>query len=347
MTTDPVIDLRSDTVTKPTPAMRRAMAEAEVGDDVYGEDPTVNALQDKAAKLLGKEAALFVPSGTMGNQIAVKLHTEPGQEVITEDLSHIYNFEMGAMAAISGVLPRPIPTPDGVMDVETIRKAIRPKDYHRSQTSLVTVENTYNFGGGSVYTLGRSREITDFAREAGLRVHLDGARIFNAAIALDCQPKELTKGFDSVMFCVSKGLCAPVGSLLCGDRAFIARARSFRKLLGGAMRQAGILAAAGMVALDEMIPRLAEDHQNADVIAENLTLIDGIRIDPEKVRTNVVIFHISKPGMNSQKLVAQLRDRRILTNAVDETRVRLLTHRDVSRKDCLTACETIGQLMRG
>lgn len=341
-----VIDLRSDTVTKPTDAMRHAMAEAEVGDDVYGEDPTVNKLQEKAAALLGTEAALFVPSGTMGNQIAVKLHTGPGDEVITEELSHIYNFEMGAMAAISGALPRPIAAPEGAMDVPSIKKAIRPKNYHRSQTSLITVENTYNFGGGSIYSLERSREITEFAKDAGLRVHLDGARIFNAAVALGCKPKELAKGFDSVMFCVSKGLCAPVGSLLCGKKAFIDKARSFRKLLGGAMRQVGILAAAGIVALDEMVDRLAEDHENAHVIAENLALIDGIRIDPEKVRTNVVIFEITKPKMTSHQLVTDLQDKEILSNPVDETKIRLLTHHDVSRKDCLQACETIGQLLR-
>ena len=341
-----VIDLRSDTVTKPTPAMRRAMAEAEVGDDVYGEDPTVNKLQEKAAAMLGTEAAVFVPSGTMGNQIAVKFHTEPGDEVITEELSHIYNFEMGAMAAISGALPRPIPVKDGAMEVEAIRKAIRPKNYHRSQTSLITVENTYNFGGGSIYSIERSREITEFAKDAGIRVHLDGARIFNAAIALGREPKELAKGFDSVMFCVSKGLCAPVGSLLCGKKAFIEKARSIRKLLGGAMRQAGILAAAGIVALDEMVERLAEDHENAHVIAENLALIEGIRIDADKVRTNVVIFEATKPGMTSHKLVAALEERKILSNPVDETHIRLLTHHDVSRKDCLQACEVIGQLMR-
>ena len=341
-----VVDLRSDTVTQPTAAMRRAMAEAEVGDDVYGEDPTVNKLQEKAAARLGTEAALFVPSGTMGNQIAVNIHTEPGDEVITEELSHIYNFEMGAMAAISGALPRAIPVQDGAMEVDAIRKAIRPKNYHRSQTRLITVENTYNFGGGSLYSIERSREITEFAKDAGIRVHLDGARIFNAAVALGCEAKELAKGFDSVMFCVSKGLCAPVGSLLCGKRAFIEKARSLRKLLGGAMRQAGILAAAGIVALDEMVDRLAEDHENAHVIAENLALIDGIRIDPDKVRTNVVIFEITKPKMSGHQLVVALTKRGILSNPVDETRIRLLTHHDVSRKDSLQACEAIGQLMR-
>ena len=340
------IDLRSDTVTKPTRAMRRAMAEAEVGDDVYGEDPTVNQLQEKSAALLGTEAAIFVPSGTMGNQIAVKLHTQPGDEVITEELSHIYNFEMGAMAAISGALPRPIPVPDGAMEVGAIRKAIRPKNYHRSQTALITVENTYNFGGGSIYSIERSREITTFAKEAGIRVHLDGARIFNATVALGCAPKELAKGFDSVMFCVSKGLCAPVGSLLCGNKALIDKARSIRKLLGGAMRQVGILAAAGIVALDEMIDRLAEDHENAHVIAQNLTLVDGIRIDPDKVKTNVVIFELTRPGMTSHELVAALAEHKILSNPVDDTRIRLLTNHDVSREDCLRACEAIGQLVR-
>ena len=340
------IDLRSDTVTRPTLAMRKAMAESVVGDDHFGDDPTVNRLQEKAAALIGKEAALFVPTGTMGNQIAIRLHTEPGQEVITEERGHIFNFEMAAMAVVSGTLARTIRTEDGILDVESIRKAIRPKMYNRAQTGLITLENTHNYAGGTVYSIERSREIIDFAHDRGIPVHLDGARIFNAATALGCEAKDLAMGFDSVMFCLSKGLCAPVGSLLCGDRDFIERARGTRRLLGGGMRQAGVLAAPGIVALDEMTSRLGEDHQNARVIAENLALIDGIEIDATKVRTNVVIFEITRPNMTTNKFLSALKERGVLGNVVDESRVRMLTHHDVSRKDCLTACEAMRQVMQ-
>ncbi len=340
------IDLRSDTVTRPTPAMRKAMAEAVVGDDNYGDDSTVNKLQEKAATLIGKEAALFVPTGTMGNQIAIRLHTEPGEEVITEERSHIFNLEMAAMAVVSGTLARPIKAEDGILDVESIRKAIRPRVYNRARTGLITLENTHNYAGGTVYSIERSREIIDFAHDRGIPVHLDGARIFNAATALGCEAKDLAMGFDSVMFCLSKGLCAPVGSLLCGDRDFIERARGTRRLLGGGMRQAGVLAAPGIVGLDEMTSRLGEDHQNAHKIAENLAGIDGIEIDPAKVRTNVVIFEISCPHMNTSKLLAGLKERRVLGNVVDESHVRMLTHHDVSQKDCLTACEAIAEVMK-
>ncbi len=340
------IDLRSDTVTRPTPAMRKAMAEAVVGDDHFGDDPTVNRLQEKAAALIGKEAALFVPTGTMGNQIAIRLHTEPGQEVITEERGHIFNFEMAAMAVVSGTLARTIRAEDGILDVESIRKAIRPKMYNRAQTGLITLENTHNYAGGTVYSIERSREIIDFAHDRDIPVHLDGARIFNAATALGCEAKDLAKGFDSVMFCLSKGLCAPVGSLLCGDRDFIERARGTRRLLGGGMRQAGVLAAPGIVALDEMTSRLGEDHENARVIAENLTRIDGIEIDATKVRTNVVIFEITRPNMTTHKFLSALKGRGVLGNVVDESRVRMLTHHDVSRKGCLTACEAMRQVMQ-
>ncbi len=340
------IDLRSDTVTRPTPAMRKAMAEAVVGDDNFGDDPTVNRLQEKAAALIGKEAALFVPTGTMGNQIAIRLHTEPGQDVITEERSHIFNFEMGGMAVFSGTLARTIRGKEGILDVESIRKAIRPKLYNRARTGLVTVENTLNYAGGAVCSIERSREIIDFVHERGIPVHLDGARIFNAATALACEAKDLAQGFDSVMFCLSKGLCAPVGSLLCGDRDFIEKARGIRRLLGGGMRQAGVLAAPGIIALDEMTSRLGEDHENARVIADELSGIDGIEIDATNVRTNVVIFEITRPDMSTNKLLAALKKRGVLGNIVDESHVRMLTHHDVSRKDCLTACEAIGQVMQ-
>ena len=340
------IDLRSDTVTRPTPAMRKAMAEAVVGDDNYGEDPTVNRLQEKAAALMGKEAALFVPTGTMSNQIAISLHTAPGQEVITEERGHIFNFEMAGMAAISGTLARTIRTEDGFPDAHSIKNAIRPKSYTRAQTGLITLENTHNYAGGTVCSIERSREIVELAHENGIPVHLDGARIFNAATALGCEAKELAEGFDSVSFCLSKGLCAPVGSLLCGNKDFIDEGHGIRRLFGGAWRQAGVLAAPGIVGLEEMIPRLSEDHENAHLIAENLAGIDGIEIDASKVRTNVVIFEVARPGMNTSKLLAALKERRILGNVVDESHVRMLTHHDVSQKDCLTACEAIGQVMQ-
>ncbi len=339
------IDLRSDTVTQPTPEMRRAMAEAEVGDDQYFEDPTVNELQRVAAEKLGMEASLYLPSGTMANQIAIKLHTEPGQEVITEERGHIYNFEMAAMSAISGVLPRTLRGEDGILEVETIRKAIREKVYSRPQTALIALENSHNHAGGTVYSVEQSKAILDFAREAGLPVHLDGARIFNAATALGCDVKELVRGFDSVMFCLSKGLCAPVGSMLCGSRELIRRALSVRKLLGGALRQVGILAAAGLVALEKMVDRLGEDHDNARLLAEKLSEVDGISIDPAKTCTNVLFFEVTKPGMSAPDLSAALKSRRVLAGPVDESRIRMLTHHDVSTEDCLTASQVVRDVM--
>jgi len=253
---DPIIDLRSDTVTKPTPEMRAAMAAAEVGDDVYLEDPTVNRLQERAAEICGKDAGLFVPSGTMGNQIAIRVHTSPGQEVITEQHAHIYEFEMAAMAVISGVLARPVPSADGILDWDSIRNAIRPKIYYRAQTGLIALENTHNMAGGTVYTRQQIRDICDKAHDAHIPVHLDGARIFNAATFLNTKVADLVDGCDSVMFCLSKGLCAPVGSMLVGSHSFIEKARGVRQLLGGGMRQAGVLAAAGLIALEKMPARL-------------------------------------------------------------------------------------------
>jgi threonine aldolase len=265
---DRYIDLRSDTVTKPTEEMRAAMAAAEVGDDVYLEDPTMNRLQDRAAQIFHREAALFVPSGSMGNQIAVRLHTSSGQEVITEERGHIYNFEMAAMACISGVLARPIVTAEGIMDWTKIKSAIRPKIYYRAQTGLITLENTHNIAGGTLYTKTQIDDICHHAHDAGIPVHMDGARIFNAAVALGCDVASLSGSCDSVMFCLSKGLAAPVGSMLVGSSEFIEKARSVRKLLGGGMRQTGILAAAGIIALEKMPARLHEDHENARLLAQ-------------------------------------------------------------------------------
>jgi threonine aldolase len=339
------IDLRSDTVTKPTPEMRQAMAEADVGDDQYREDPTVNKLQEVVAEKVGMEASLFMPSGTMANTVAIRIHTPPGTEVIVEERGHIYNFEMAAMSGVNGVLPRAIVTDDGILDVEQIKKAIRPKVYTRPQTGLIALENSHNHGGGSVYPIARTREILGFAAEAGLPVHLDGARIWNAATALGCDVKELTKGVDSMMFCLSKGLCAPVGSMLCGSAAFIHKALIARKFLGGALRQVGVLAAAGLVAVEKMVGRLGEDHEKARVLAEKLSEVDGLSIDLKRVRTNILFFTVTRPGMTAQQLTAALKEKGVLANAVAEKRIRMLTHHDVSKEECLTAAAILEDIM--
>jgi threonine aldolase len=336
-----IIDLRSDTVTKPTPEMRAAMAAADVGDDVYLEDPTVNRLQDKAAEVLGKEAALFVPSGTMGNQIAIRVHTSPGQEVIIEGHAHIYEFEMAAMAAISGVLARPIPAEDGILDWASIRRAIRPKIYYRAQTGLIALENTHNMAGGTIYSKQQIDDICNQAHEAGLPVHLDGARIFNAATALNLDVAQLAHGCDSVMFCLSKGLAAPVGSMLAGSRRFIENARSIRKLLGGGMRQVGVLAAAGLIALEKMPSRLVEDHQNARLLAEILKEVPQLEVNPEKVTTNILMVGIGRSGFDGGELVVRLKEMGVLVSALDADRLRLVTHHDVNREQMYLAAETI------
>lgn len=331
------IDLRSDTVTKPTAEMREAMARAEVGDDVYFEDPTVNRLQERAAEVLGKEAALFVPSGTMGNQICVNLHTRPGQEVILEERSHIFNYEMAAMATISGTLARPVAGEDGMLDWPSIEAAIRKRSYHYAATGLVALENTHNMAGGSCMPLERMEEICNRAHEAGLPVHLDGARIFNAAVALKRDVAELARPVDSVMFCLSKGLAAPVGSLIVGSHDFIERAKYARKMLGGGMRQAGVLAAAGLVALERMAARLGEDHANASFLARGLAEIPGFKIDPEKAQTNIIIFDISGTGLSTGEFSSRLKERGVLANGINAREMRMVTHNDVSRQDCETA----------
>src|SRR3954465_12987915 len=294
--TEPFIDLRSDTVTKPTAEMRRAMAEAEVGDDVYGEDPTVNRLEQRAAEIFGREAALFLPSGTMGNQIAIKLHTQPGQEIICEDRAHILDWEMATLAAFSGCLVRVVPSEDGILAWEEIARRIRPKAPLFAQTGLISLENTHNMAGGTIYPQAVADEVCESAHERGLPVHLDGARIFNAAAALGKPVRDLTQRFDSIMFCLSKGLGAPVGSMLLGSGEFIAKARIMRKALGGGMRQAGVIAAAGLIALEKMPARLGEDHANARVIAEGLAKIPGMRVDPKKVQTNIVVAELVAQG---------------------------------------------------
>ena len=300
------IDLRSDTVTRPSPAMRQAMAEAEVGDDVFLEDPTLNRLQDRAAVVFGREAALFVPSGSMGNLASVMAQTRPGQEVICEASGHIYNYEMGALSALAGVLPRIVTTEDGLLSWDAIAPAIRPKVYYRPQTALICLENTVNMAGGRVYPTQVVNEICDRAHDAGIQVHLDGARIFNAATYLQEDVAEMTKKFDSVQFCLSKGLGAPVGSMIVASREFIERCRPIRKMLGGGMRQAGVLAAAGLVALEHGPRRLQEDHDNARVLAQRLADIPGIALDPSKVQTNIVIFSVKPSGLSSAEFLSRL-----------------------------------------
>jgi threonine aldolase len=330
-----VIDLRSDTVTKPTPAMRRAMAEAEVGDDVYGEDPTVNRLQERAAEILEKEAAIFVPTGSMGNQTAVKLHTRPGQEVVIEERGHIFNFEMATMAAFSGCVARPVHSHDGsgILTWEEIAGAIHANAaYYVAPTGLIAIENSHNLAGGSVMTRARTEEICKNARALKLPVHLDGARIFNAATALGETVANLARPADSVMFCLSKGLGAPVGSMLLGKREFIDEARVVRKMLGGGMRQAGVLAAAGLVALEDTPKRLPEDHENARRLADGLAELPGVKIDPEKVVTNIVNFDIAETGMTADAFSGRLRERGVLAAGFG-TSIRMVTHFDVSRAD--------------
>ena len=340
-----IIDLRSDTVTKPSPAMRRAMAEAEVGDDVYLEDPTINRLQARAAEIFAREAALFVPSGSMGNLASIMAQTMRGQEVICEANGHIYNYEMGSMSALGGVLPRIVPAENGILSWTQIEGAIREKAYYRPQTALVALENTHNMAGGTVYPTELAYAICDRAHEANLRVHLDGARIFNAAVYLNENVADMTKKFDSIQFCLSKGLGAPVGSMIVGSKDLIERCRVIRKMLGGGMRQAGVLAAAGLVALDEGPKHIPTDHDNAQILARGLSKVPGIQIDPKKVQTNIVIFSINAAGLSSDQLVDRLNQRKVLTGAVDSTRIRVVTHRDVSREDCDHALRIIGEVM--
>lgn len=328
-----MIDLRSDTVTKPTAAMRRAMADAEVGDDVYLEDPTVNRLQERAAEIMEKEAALFVPSGTMGNQLCVKVHTRPGTEVVLEERSHIFNYEMGASAVLAGVTFRTVRGDGGLLSRDAISSAIHQQSpYFVTPTSLIALENSHNMAGGAVLPLAVAGEICAEARAQGLPIHLDGARIFNAALALKTTVAEVARPFDSVMFCLSKGLGAPVGSLIAGKKDFIAEARNWRKLMGGGMRQVGVLAAAGLVALEESPKGLAEDHAKARSLGEGLAELRGVKIDPEKVQTNIVIFDIGETGLTSAQFSAELKARGVLANGINAREMRMVTHYDVSRE---------------
>lgn len=343
---DAVIDLRSDTMTQPTPQMRHAMSVAKVGDDVYGEDPTVNRLQERAAEIFQREAALFVPTGTMANQIAIKIHSRPGQEVICEERAHIVTSELGMAAAFAGCLVRPLRADDGILGWKEIEPHMRAPMGKYGGTSLIVIENTANFAGGTVYPVQVSQEVCDKAHQRGVPVYLDGARIFNAAVALGVSVAQITSGFDSLMFSLSKGLGAPVGSVLVGDAAFIAEARQVRKMLGGGMRQAGILAAAGLIALEEGPAQLQGDHENASILSAGLADIACDEIRAAKAMTNIVLVEVRAPGCDAGSLVKQLAAVGVLANAIGANTVRFVTHRDVSRADCKRAVELIRQVFQ-
>jgi threonine aldolase len=339
-----IIDLRSDTVTHPTPAMREAMCRAEVGDDVFGEDPTVNRLEAMAAERLGKEAALLVASGTMGNLVALLTHCGRGDEVILGNCSHTYLFEQGGMAALGGIMPRPIPNQaDGTLRQEDVAGAIRGDDVHFPRTRLVCLENTHNMCNGSPLAAAYTAQVARLAHERGLQVHLDGARIFNAAAALETDPRELVREVDSVMFCLSKGLCAPVGSLLCGSAGFVANARRARKIVGGGMRQAGIIAAAGIVALEQMTDRLAEDHRRAKRLAEGLAEIPGIAVEP--VATNILFFRLMDETKTPEEIVSGLAERGILLLGRVEGNFRAVTHYWIDDADVESTVAAMQEIM--
>ncbi len=340
-----MIDLRSDTVTKPTVAMRRAMAEAEVGDDVYGEDPTVNRLERRAAEILGKEAALFVPTGTMGNTIGIKVNTHHGEEVVCDDRAHILDWELSMTAWFSGCLVRTVPTADGILTWRTIEPMLRRASPHNAPGSLIHLEHPHNMGGGTLYPVETLDDICDRAHALGLRVHMDGARVFNAVAASGLTAARIAAKADTVMFCLSKGLAAPVGSMLAGTSGAIAQGRLYRKRLGGGMRQAGVLAAAGLIALEQMPARLGEDHANAKLLACGLAELPGVSIDPVKVVTNIVIFDIGASGIAPDAFEAAAEEQGVLLGGVGGTRIRMVTHLDVSRTDCEQALEALAAIL--
>lgn len=341
------IDLRSDTVTQPTPEMREAMAAAEVGDDVYGDDPTVNQLQERAAGMLGMEASLFVPSGTMGNLIALMAHCSRGEEVICGDKSHIYLNEAGGMAALGGIYPHPIPNQrDGTIQFEDIRASIQPDDSHRAVTKLLCLENTQNVCGGVPLTVEYTRQAGQLAKENGLKFHIDGARIFNAAAALDVEVKELAAPADSVMFCLSKGLAAPVGSMLAGTREFIARAHRLRKMLGGGMRQAGVVAAAGLISLEKMTGRLKQDHARARNLYEALKQIPGLRLEAQP-STNMAYFTLAESiRLTERQIIEEMKNLGVLVDWSAPREFRLVTHYWVDDAGVERAARALGQVLR-
>lgn len=341
------IDLRSDTVTLPTPAMREAIYRAELGDDVFGEDPTTNRLEKLAAQRMGKEAALLVASGTMGNLVCLLTHCGRGEEVILGDQSHTFLYEAGGMSALGGIHPHTIANqPDGTMRLEDIEAAIRGDDVHFPRTRLICLENTHNRCNGSALTPQYTDAVAGLAKNRSLPVHLDGARIFNAAVALGVDVKELTRSVDSLSFCLSKGLAAPVGSVVCGSKKFIAQARRIRKVLGGGMRQSGIIAAAGIAALEQMVERIAEDHKNARRLAEGITRIKGLSIDLAKTQTNIVYFELAGERLTAEKLVMELRKKGLRLLPVGPRRLRAVTHYGISAEDIDLTLTALGELMQ-
>lgn len=342
-----IVDLRSDTVTRPTHGMRKAMMEAKVGDDVFGEDPTVNALQEKVAELLNKEAALFVCSGTMANQLAIRAHTHHGDEVIVESDAHTFNYEGGGGAALSGIQFHPLRGDGGVLDLSQIEDAIRPNDHHYAPTRLVCLENTHNRAGGKIYPIEKIRKTHHLAKRYGLAMHLDGARLPNASVASGIPLDAYARYFDSVGICLSKGLGAPIGSVIAGSREFIDRVHRFRKMFGGGMRQVGIIAAAGIYALDHHIDRLALDHANAKKLAQGLSQIDGVKIDPNSVETNIVIFDASETGTDPHRIVEALGERRILMIPFAKTLIRAVAHLDVTSEDIERSIEITADVFSG
>ncbi|MEO0136586.1 MAG: low-specificity L-threonine aldolase [candidate division WOR-3 bacterium] len=340
-----IIDLRSDTVTLPTPRMREAIFHAELGDDVFEEDPTVNLLEKRAAELIGKEAALLVTSGTQANLVSILTHCHRGDEVILGDLSHTFLNELGGISALGGIHPRTVPNlDDGTMDLEKIESAIRADNIHYPKTRLICLENTHNRCYGAPLTVEYTNAVCTIAHRYQLKVHLDGARIFNAAVALGVDVKELTKNVDSVSFCLSKGLSAPVGSLICGKKEFIKEARRYRKMLGGGMRQAGIIAAAGIVALEDMIDRLKEDHQNARLLAEGISQIPGLKIDLEKVKTNIIYFDLITDRISSEELLQKMAEKGVKFLSTGPKRFRMVTHYGITEDDVKTTVEILKQL---
>ncbi|OGQ83418.1 MAG: threonine aldolase [Deltaproteobacteria bacterium RIFOXYA12_FULL_58_15] len=340
-----ITDLRSDTVTLPSDGMREAMMRAKVGDDVYGEDPTVIELQRRVAELLGKEAGLFVPSGTMANQVSLRAHTEPGDEVILDAGGHSFNYESGATAALCGVQVRPITTETGVFTAAQLDEAVRPPAYYMPQSGLVIIENTNNYGGGTVWSVEQTLQVARRAHHHGLPVHLDGARLFNAQAATGVSVKEFAAPVDSASICLSKGLGAPVGSVVVGDRQFITKVHRFRKMFGGGMRQVGFLAAAGLYAIEHNVTRLVDDHKNAKRLAEGLAKLDGIELDINRVKTNMVFFKITRSGFDSHALLERMRKLGVLANPTGPMGIRLVTHLNVDKHDIDTAVSSIAEAL--
>ncbi len=340
------IDLRSDTVTKPTKEMLLAMMNAEVGDDVFGDDPTVNRLEELGAKIMGKEKALFVPTGTMGNQICINVNTSRGDEIIVQENHHIFKYEVGGIAALSGVQCKTLIGREGCYDLDELQKAIRENDIHEPESKIICLENTHNLEGGMVVPLSHMKKVKQFAEQNHLKVHLDGARIFHAAAYLHVPAAEIAQYADTVMFCLSKGLASPVGSLIAGSEEFIGKARKVRKRFGGGMRQVGILAACGILSLTEMTKRLWEDHENAALLAKGIAQIEGLFINPSKVHTNIVIFDIINQKLTADELLEKLKQKGILAITTDTYKIRLIPHYEISKEDCLYVIEALCEEMK-